>query len=226
MKALLIALAVLMLIPTVLFAGNAAPTLYFEIYRFSTTPVPVPAYVCTHATRPFVGELPCQVPRLFNSRYYVGVHIAKLTNICPEPPGPLCGPYGGTVGVPFGAIMTGEPISFISWTACPGYLKGASNAGEPAACAAYSNSGCKDWMDHTGYLLYRELEDMPGSVWITPGPNADVAHNKVINCSFTYDENTQIGGGVQIGDPKTIVCPSDPTPVSATTWGKIKGLYR
>ncbi len=62
-------------------------------------------------------------------------------------------------------------------------------------------------------------------MWLTPGPNADVAHNKVINCAFTYDENTMVGGGIQIGGAQNIVCPGD-MPVEEATWGKIKGLFR
>ena len=226
MKTLLIALAALMIIPTVLFAGNPTPTLYFEVYRFSTTPSPVPTYICTHATRPFVGPLPCFADRIFNSRYYVPIHVAKLVDICPLESGPECAPYGGTTGLPFGAIMTGAPISFINVTACPGWMKGASIIGEPAAIGIYSNTGCKDWVSHPGYLLYRELEESEAAVYITPGPNADVGYVYNISCDFTYDMGTVIGGGVQIGGTQTIICPQDPTPVSATTWGKIKGLYR
>jgi hypothetical protein len=56
--------------------------------------------------------------------------------------------------------------------------------------------------------------------------NADLGHTRVINCTNQYDMGTVIGGGVEIASTQTIVCAGSPTPVSSTTWGAIKGLYR
>lgn len=228
MKKLLIALAALM-IPVVVFAGNPTPTLYLEVYGFEEEPMPVPTYVCTHEGSPFAGLLPCFSVRMPYMTYYVPIHIGKLVDICTTT-GPECATHGGFVGVPFGVTQTapeGTPLTFMSWNACPGFLKGVSVAGEPAACSSNSTTGCKDWFSHTGYLSYLNLStNMTRKVLLNIGPNADVGHNKVINCAFTYDEGTAVGGGAEIDDAQTIVCAGDPTAVEQTTWGKIKGLYR
>jgi hypothetical protein len=220
-------------LPACALAGNLTPTLYLEVYRFEedpTDPGPVPGYVCVHE-RPTVYPwmLPCFAPRLPYNFYVVPIHVGKLDMpVCvADPPGaPQCDGLGGYLGLFFGIQSTGSgTLTFMSWNACPGFLKGPSAAGEPAACGASSTDLCHDWIDHEGYLVYMNLTSTAAR-YLNIVNNADLGHTRVINCSNLYDMGTVIGGGVQIGGTQTIVCAGSPTPVSSTTWGAIKGLYR
>jgi hypothetical protein len=237
MKKLLIVLAALM-IPSIVFAGNVAPRVYLEVYRFEedpTDPGPVPGYVCVHQ-QPTVypWTLPCYEARLPYNFYVVPIHIGSLdTPTCPVPgtacAEPLPNGQGGYLGIFFGVASTGTgTLTFMSWNACDGFLKGPSAAGEPAACGASSTRDCHDWMDHEGYLIYMNLTSTAAR-YLNVTTNADLLHTRVINCHNQYDMGTVFGGnpgGVQIGGAQTILCGESPTPVNATTWGAIKGLYR
>lgn len=231
MKKLLIVLAALM-IPSIVLAGNLAPQLYLEVYRFEedpTDPGPVPGYVCVHeAPTQYPWTLPCYSERFPYNFYVVPLHIGSLDMpICSET-GAGCANYGGFLGCFFGVASTGSgTLTFMSWNACPGFLKGPSTAGEPAACGASSTALCHDWVDHEGYLVYMNLSSTNTSArYLNIVNNADLGHTRVINCHNEYDMGTVIGGGVQIGGTQTVVCGTSPTPVNSTTWGAIKGLYR
>ena len=234
MKKLLIVLAALM-IPSIVFAGNVAPRVYLEVYRFEedpTDPGPVPGYVCVHQ-QPTVypWTLPCYAARYPYNFYVVPIHIGSLDQPICLTPGPSCVDYGGYLGIFFGVASTGSgTVFFMSWNACPGFLKGPSAAGEPAACGASSTRDCHEWYDHEGYLVYLNLSSTNTSArYLNVTVSADLLHTRVINCHSQYDFGTIYGGfpgGVQIGGTQTILCGTDPTPVDATTWGAIKGLYR
>ena len=233
MKKLLIVLAALM-IPTMVMAGNTAPRLYLEVYTLTeeeVDPGPVPAVVCVHPTPTvYPWYLPCWALRVPYGYYAVPLHVGSLSlPICPTP-GQSCKTpvsLGGYLGCGFGVTATGTgTITFMSWNACPGFLKGPSAAGEPAACLASSTSLCHNWYDHEGYLLYMNGTNVTASKILTIVASADLGHVKVINCHNEYDDGTTIGGGAQISPTQTIVCEGSPTAVNTTTWGAIKGLYR
>ncbi len=217
-------------LPVAALGGNPCPTLYLEVYGFEEEPDTVPDYVCTHAERPYVGLLPCWALRLPYSYYYIPVHIARVFHVCPHEMGPACVDHGGFSGVPFGiqqVAQEGAPLVFQDWNPCPGFLRGVSIAGEPAACGAYSTQGCRDWVHHTGYLVYWNAGDNTASqADFSIVPSADLGHNKVINCEFKYDENTYVGGGARVSDSKTIGCIGDAYAVEESTWGSIKALFR
>jgi hypothetical protein len=230
MKTLLIVLAALM-IPTMVMAGNLNPRLYLEVYPLTeeeVDPGPVPAYVCVHPVPTvYPWYLQCWALRVPYGYYAVPLHIGKLDQpICPTT-GMDCIGFGGYLGCGFGVTATGTgTLTFMSWNACPGFLKGPSAAGEPAACLASSTRLCHDWYDHEGYLLYMNGTNVTASKILTIVASADLGHAKAINCHNMYDDGTTIGGGAQISPTQTIVCEGSPTAVTATTWGAIKGLYR
>ncbi len=206
--------------------GNVQPRLFLEVYRFEEQPVPVPDYVCVHAIPPY-SAFPCFAVRMPYNLYYVPIHVGALNPPCPLEPGPACADYGGFVGVPFGIVQSapeGTPLTFVSWNACPGFLEGVSVAGEPAACVSNSTSGCKDWYDHPGYLVYvNASSNSTKAAMLYLVPNADLGHNKVVNCAFAYDENTYAAGMAEINDTQTTACF---VPVEENTWGSIKALFR
>ena len=236
MKKLLIILGLAaLMIPSFVLAGNVAPTLYLEVsyqtYDPEEAPPPVIGpEICAHV-RTYPVALQCFAPRLAFTYYIVPIHVGKLDMPICQTTGPSCEQFGGYLGLGFGITLTNNvgvvqtTPSFMSWNACPGFLKGPSAAGEPAACIASSTALCHDWPDHEGYLLYNNLS---GSTErrLNIVASADLGHYKVINCHNQYDNGTVIGHGVQIGGAQTIVCGESPTAVTETTWGAIKGLYR
>jgi hypothetical protein len=222
----------LLAVPVASPAGNANPQLYLEVYRFEedpTDPGPVPSYVCVHE-RPteYPFTLPCYAERLPYNFYVVPIHIGHLDMpVCTAvPPGaPQCVGLGGFLGLFFGISSTGTgTLTFMSWNACPGFLKGPSAAGEPAACGASSTDLCHDWIDHEGYLVYMNLTSTAAR-YLNIVNNADLGHARVISCHSQYDMNTTVGGGVQIGGVQDITC-QGPTATEERTWGKLKTLYR
>ena len=230
MKNLLTVLAVLM-IPSIVFAGNEAPRLYLEVYRFEENPRdpgPVPGYVCVHQ-QPTVGTLPCFEARLPYNFYAVPIHIGSLDRpICPSK-GTVCANYGGYLGVVFGVNSTGTgTLTFMMLYACPGFMSFPSYAGEPASCGASSTNLCHDWYDHAGYLVYMN-QTSTAARYLNVVASADCGFARVINCHYEYDMGTVFGGnpgGVQIGGAQSILCYGEQTPVQETTWGAIKGFYR
>ena len=220
----------LLAVPARCPAGNANPKLYLEVYHFEEDPVPLPQEICWHPwplTSPL--DLPCYAPRVLYHWYYLPLHVGNLDlPTCPTH-GLICKQYdyGGYEGLPFGVSQSnagGHPLTFMSWTACPGFLKGPSAAGEPAACLASSTSICHSEHDHEGYLVYWNASTSLDAVYFDVVPNADLNLYNVISCHSEYDEGTTIGGGAQVGGPQTVVCGQ--MSVQELTWGKIKGLYR
>jgi hypothetical protein len=210
-------------------AGNFVPRLYLEVYSFvedPTDPGPVPGYVCIHerpAESPWT--LPCYAARLPYNFYAVPIHIGSLSLPICATTGMACQGYGGFLGLFFGISSTGTgALTFMSWNACPGFLKGPSAAGEPAACGASSTALCHDWVDHEGYLVYMNLTSTAAR-YLNIVANADLGHTRVINCHNQYDMGTVVIGGAQIGGAQTITCDMY-VPVEELTWGKIKGLFR
>jgi len=232
MKKLLIVLAALM-IPTMALAGNTAPKLWLEVYYQADDPTDPegPGFLtnpCVHPA-PLPNEypftLPCYAPRLPYNFYIVPIHVGQLDRPICTTTGLPCAEYGGYLGLGFGAQISGTGITFMSWNACPGFLKGPSAAGEPAAMLASSTALCHDWYDHEGYMIWMNLTATTAR-YINIIASADLGHALVINCRNQYDAGTTIGGGVQIGGTQTIICGNSPTAVKTTTWGAIKGLYR
>lgn len=228
MKRLLIsfALAGCFLIAAAAFGENAGPKLYLEIWEFSEVPDPLPTEVCVH-TSPIPPEgIHCYSPKTAYYTAVVALHVGNLDQpVCPVPSAACEGAeaHGGYLGVPFGVMATGEAITFMSWTACPGFLKGPSANGEPEACLASSTKDCHDWQDHLGYLQYINPSSRTGMTMLAIVKNADLNLYNVINCHNEYD-TTYVGGGAQWGGAQSIVCAT--TAVSPTTWGKIKSLFR
>ncbi len=235
MKKLLIALAALITVafPFVALAGNAAPHVYFEVNYQADDPTDPegPGFLvnpCVH-TLPYTYPLmlQCYAPRLPYNFYVVPVHIGHLSEpICATPDQFVCVNYGGYLGLGFGAALSGGTgVTFMSWNACPGFLKGPSVTGEPSSMLASSTDLCHNWYDHEGYMLWMNGSGTAAR-YINVMASADLGFTKVINCAFLYDDGTVMGTGVQLGGAQTLVCPDSPTTVNNTTWGAIKGLYR
>ena len=202
MKKLLVFISVVcLLIPAMaLSEGNPTPHLYLEIFEEGVDNCiclgpPVSCFYDGYKA----NYVPC----------YVYVHIGKVPN--------------GFLGIPFG--MTSQNTSvFLSSTACPGFLKGPSTAGEPAAIIVSSTELCHPWQHHPIYCMWQAKDALKDYFDLTA--SADLGHNNVINCDNEYDTGTTIAGNAQWIGPQDIVCGDDPTPVELTTWGAIKGLYR
>ncbi len=219
-----IAVACCFLIPAVALAGNTAPKLYLEIWQFAEAPDPVPDYVCVHSVPVPVSGIPCYSTKAAYNTALLAVHIGNLNQpVCPIPDA-SCTNQGGFLGLSFGLLATGEAVTFMNWTACPGFLKGPSVAGEPSACLASSTDKCHDWQDHLGYLQYINMSTRTGMTTLGIVASADANPLSVINCNFLYDSGTTVVGGAQWGGAQSIVCAT--TAVSNTTWGSIKSLFR
>jgi len=201
-KLLVLICAACFLFPVVALAGNAHPTLYLEIWSYSTKPTTLPSYICVHPHPGYpTPPIPCW-SAVIGTHVYVAVHIAKLDlPICPVPLDPSCTNKGGFLGLPFGIVEVSDiPLTFMSWNACPGFLKGPSNAGEPAACLASSTSLCHDWTDHLGYLYYRNIDGTTvADLTIVQSADEPLGGPWVINCMTTYDQGTNVGGGARLG---------------------------
>jgi len=227
MKKLLVLLiaACFCLVPTMALAGNTNPTLYLEIYMLEEDPDdpgPPPAFLCFHESRPLVGELPCFSPKAPYNFGIIPIHIGKLDQpICPDWPMPG-GPGGGYDVLSVGVAKTGGTVNFVGITACPGFLQGPGTA--PGAILFAATTKCHDWVDHPCYVKYMSTTSMTAT-YFTIVANADDSLIQLINCQLGT-EIPAVGGGVQWGGTKTIVCGLDPTAVNLTTWGNIKGLYR
>jgi len=221
-----IAVACCFLIPAVAVAGNTAPKLYLEIWAYAEVPDPIPGEVCVHSVPIPVGGIHCYNAKAAYATAIVALHVGNLDQpVCPTTGLSCKNPsQGGYLGVPFGVQATGEAITFMSWTACAGFLKGPSAAGEPSACLASSTHDCHDWQHHLGYLQYINMSTRTGMTTLGVVNNADLALFKVINCHNEYDEGTTVVGAAQWGGVQSITCAT--TAVSATTWGGIKGLFR
>ncbi|UCF78044.1 MAG: hypothetical protein JSW03_07975 [Candidatus Eiseniibacteriota bacterium] len=212
MKALLI-LVVLscLIVPALALAqGNASPRLFLEIFDFASMPSPVPDSVCNCSLVP-PALLPCYSAKSSGSATgLLSVHVGQVEN--------------GFLGLPFGVTSSGGNPIFLTVTACAGFLKGPSQAMEPAAIIISSTGPCYQWRKHVGYLRY--LAQSTNATYFNIVGNADLGHNWVINCASLYDQNTAVGGNAQWGGVQDVTCYGDPVSVETTTWGKIKGLFR
>jgi hypothetical protein len=201
MKSLFVALCVVFLaIPSVVASdGNPNPHLYLEIFADDAhcVSVGIPP-VCFYDG--YKAEwVPC----------YVFLRVSKAAN--------------GFYGLPFG--MTAQNTSvFLGSIACPGFLKGPSTAGEPAAIMVTSSEECHQWQHHPIYCTWQAKDSATDYFDIVA--SADVGHHNVINCDNQYDTGTVIGGRAQWIGPQTIICGGDIYPVEPATWGKIKASYR
>jgi hypothetical protein len=208
MKKLLILIsAACLLLPAMAFgAGNANPTLYLEIAADDAMCICIgpPLQCYRYGQSSDFSKNPWQPT-------YVYVHVGKVEN--------------GFLGVPFGMVNSGNAV-FASCTACPGFLKGPSTAGEPAAVIVSSTGACHQWMEHPVYCMWQAQADVNVPDIFTLVASADLGHHNVINCDNEYDVGTVLGHGAEWAPQQTLVCGGDPTAVELTTWGAIKGLYR
>jgi hypothetical protein len=218
----------LLALPACALAGNTSPQLYLEVYSQAEDPTDPqgPGFLvtpCGH-TQGYPIALPCYARRLDYYFYAVPLHIGRLDQpVCPTV-GPECAQYGGFVGCGFGAVLTPDTgLTFMSWNACPGFIKGPSTSGEPSSMLATSAALCHDWTDHPGYMLWVNGTGTT-TRYINVVHSADLGFAKVINCTNQYDDGTLNSGYVQIGSTQTVACPG--MPVEETTWGKVKAMYR
>ena len=213
-------------------AGNAHPCPFLEIYLFDVVPPPPSDdYVCYHPWLYYPpggpADVVCFSPKVPNLYACLPVHVGCIDNpVCPSV-GPECEQYGGFTGFAFGILATGSPVTFISFTPCPGFVESPSEAGVPAAINVSSTWGCRISSHHVGYLTYLNGTVL-GATYFDIVPNADLGHFKVTNCSGAYDEGTTVAGSAQWGGTKSIDCWQYWwwTVVESTTWGKIKSLFR
>jgi hypothetical protein len=222
--------AFLFALPVCALAGNVQPRLWLEVNYQADDPTDPdgPGFMvnpCVHQVPPpYPFILPCYAPRLAYNFYIVPIHVSGLDRPICQTTGALCAGYGGYLGLGFGAQISGTGMTFMNWNACPGFLKGPSAAGEPAAMLASSTAICHDWYDHEGYMIWMNLTGTTAR-YMNIVASADLGHYKLINCHSQYDEGTTVGGGIQIGGTQTIVCGGQ-SPVEEMTWGEIKALYR
>ncbi|KPJ60591.1 MAG: hypothetical protein AMJ46_06260 [Latescibacteria bacterium DG_63] len=221
--------ALCLLIPVLAFGGNAEPKLYLEAFTTDELPsYPPPSYVCSHEEEP--GPIQCYVPKARWSYLYLPVHIDNLDETCPIGTVPNCDNYGGYLALALGVASSGEPVLFTALFACPGFCLGPSIAGWPGAIVvAAIDDDCHDRWDHPLYLVYANHSCLTGATYFDIVDNADGMHNDmnhhIINCSHEYDANTVIACRAQWGGDKDITC-GEIVAVEATTWGRIKALYR
>lgn len=236
MKKLLVLLiaACFCIAPAVAHAGNLNPTLYLEMYMYDTDPDD-PDYgcviggtcpeICYHSVHPLVGDLHC-----YNTKtaYFIGVtpiHVAKLATPPLADGWPLpCGPGGGYVLVSCAITKAGAAVTFMGLTVCPNFLQGPGTA--PGGILVSATTKCHDWEDHPCYGKWLTTNVVQTNFTIT-GNLEDGNMIDLINCQGTTERPIlTVSGGAQWGGTKTIVCATNPTAVTTTTWGAIKGLYR
>ncbi|KPJ60364.1 MAG: hypothetical protein AMJ46_07285 [Latescibacteria bacterium DG_63] len=222
-----------LMIPALALGGNAEPKLYLEAYGTEEiASYPPPSYVCSHEL-PSPGTIQCHDSKSPWSYLYLAVHIDGLDETCPfEPllPNTGCENYGGFLGLTLGVASSGEPVLFTALFPCPGFAAGPSAAGWPAAIVvAGFDDECHDRWDHPCYLVFFNNSALTGATYFDIVDNADGMFNdmnhNVINCNFEYDANTVIACRAQWGGDQDITC-AEVVAVEATTWGRIKALYR
>ena len=121
-------------------------------------------------------------------------------------------------------MVTDGGAMFTSCNACPGFLKGPSTAGEPAAVIVSSTGECHQWQHHPIYCMWLS-QDATGEIW-TLTASGDLGHYQVINCDNEYDTGTALGHGAEWSSNQSFTCGTGADDIEETTWGKIKGLYR
>ncbi|UCF78868.1 MAG: hypothetical protein JSW03_00895 [Candidatus Eiseniibacteriota bacterium] len=214
-----------LMIPAVALGGNAEPRLYLETFATDQLPShPPPSYVCSHDDSP--GPIHCYAPKSPGGFLYLALHVDHLDETCP--PGASCDLYGGYRAVGLGIEVTGEPVLFVSLFACPGFMPGPSVAGWPAAICVASFDGCRGRLDHPFYLTFANDSECNGATYFDIVESADpqsCTDCLLINCSNEWDENTVVACRAQWGGTQQVTC-AEIVPVTPTTWGKIKGLFR
>jgi len=235
--AFLFSLLPVLLLSATALAGNLQPTLFLEIYSFEDPADTLPGYVCTHTEITYPFYLPCSAAKSPYGYGFLAVHVGRLSMpVCPTV-GAGCSDYGGFAGIHFGVIQRGEPVLFMGYTACPGFVSGFNDG--PGDILALTAGGCHDWRDHPGYLRYINLSTNTGATYFRIVENATVGVFRVVNCSLGYDYGTEAAGcaawGGTVYDPSDCYYPYDGgmaqyfcgfTPVETTSWGAIKSLFR
>jgi len=191
-------------------AGNTEPRLVLTIY--SNTVDEAPATSCIARSSPRYDDiLDCYAAKPVPGSFgFLSVHAGRLDN--------------GFTGIPFGIQASGSAVTFLEFVPCPGFTVVLSQAGMPSAILATSTVGCRQAREAVGYLKY--TCQYSSATFFTIVANADLGHYKVINCDYTFDEWTVNNALAQWGGTQTVVCPYLWVPVEATTWGKVKSLYR
>ncbi len=206
MKILLLLLSLLCLLAPGLSsaAGNVNPHLFLEIYADNAHCIcPGPPLSCyRYGSGDDQSKIPWQPT-------WVYIHVGKVEN--------------GFLGLPFGMANSGN-ATFASCTACPGFLKGPSTAGEPFAVIVSSTGPCYQWQYHPVYCMWQAQADVNVPDLFMLVPSADLGHHNVINCDNQYDTGTVLGHGAEWSPAQSIVCGN--SPVEETTWGQVKALYR
>ncbi|MFH0779196.1 MAG: hypothetical protein V2A71_11320 [Candidatus Eisenbacteria bacterium] len=203
--------------------GNSNPVLYLEVYGLAEEPDSLPAGICSHTSSPVT--LQCYDAKAPYGFAYVVVHISSL-----DYPIEL-GTPNGFLGAGFGIAQLGESVVFSRSVPCPGFAAGPSGVGEPAAILFFANSAvCHNSWQHPGYLIYANVSGRTGRTYFNITSNGDTGTHRVINCANQYDLATSIGGCGQWGGWNTTLCSIDAwcdyTPVDATTWGRVKAIFR
>ena len=215
-------------------AGNYQPTLWLEVWNFEEEPADsIPGSVCTHTETGYPFNFPCTSPKSPYAFGFLVVHVGSLDlPTCPTL-GVGCEQYGGYAGLCFGVVQTGRPAVFATFEACPGFA--VAYCGGQHDIIVVSTESCHDWPDHPGYLKYVNLSPSVEPTYFGIVNNATTGHHKVQNCSLGFDDGTEVGGcaawgGEQFdsdacgGYAAGYLCGF--TPVSSTTWGSIKSLFR
>jgi len=233
MKKLLLLLAwtYFCVVPVLAHAGNIYPSLYLEIYMYDTDPDDPDVgcnlanscpEICYHPTRP--SQLHCYNPKIANFIGVVPIHVDRLAT----PPlatgwPPPCGPGGGYITVSCGVARTGTALTYTGLTVCPNFLQGPGTP--PGAIVVTATTQCHDWVDHPCYAKYLTTNTTASYFTIT-GNVEDGNKINLINCQAVSETSIlTVGGGAQWGGTKTIICPGG-TPVEATTWSRIKAVFR
>jgi len=191
--------------------GNPNPWPVLVIRNSTVDEAPAGACVFPAGIDPQT-ELQCYDRKLAAGNYgFLSVHAGHLDN--------------GFTGLPFGIHASGSPVTYVEFVACPGFAVGPSQAGMPSAILVTSTVGCRQERDAVGYLKYKCLNT--SVTYFNIVGNADLGHYKVVNCDYTFDENTEIKTGAQWGgNESTLFCPGVGVGIEATTWGQLKAIFR
>jgi hypothetical protein len=207
---LLIVVVCLVLPIRALAGGNFQPELVLTIHNNTVDEPPSEACVMPSGGDP-LDWIDCYDTKLAPGNYgFLSVHAGHLDN--------------GFTGLPFGIQASGYPVTFLGFVPCPGFTVVLSQAGMPSAIMVTSTMGCRAAREAVGYLKYVCSDTRATFFQIVA--NADLGHYKVINCDYTFDEGTGIGGMAQWGGTRQLGCPYVWVGAPALTWGGIKSLFR
>ncbi len=205
------------LFPVSGMAGNAHPYLYPEIYgpydNDPDDPGPPPAALHGHVDSCPVPDpsdllIPCYVQKVPYTVGCVALHVGNLDQPTASGWPPPCSPGGGYVEIRCGILRTGHAVTYLGLTACPGFVQGPGIA--PGAIDVYATTKCHDWPDHPFYVKYLNTTGSTSS-YFNITTNADDGQIRLKNCQGSWETPT-IGGQVEWGGTKTILCLSEPNP--------------